>query len=73
VASEYIIASIGFQKMLDIWIDYGSSKNFEASFEKVTGISKLAFYEKFESIRAKVGLPAVTWRLDGLVNKRIGG
>lgn len=73
VASEYIIASIGFQKMLDIWIDYGSSRNFEASFEKVTGISKLAFYEKFESIRAKVGLPAVTWRLDGLVNKRIGG
>jgi hypothetical protein len=71
VAIEYIVASLGFQKMLDIWVDYSSTRNFETSFEKVTGISKEAFYQKFEQIREKVELPSVTWRLDGLVNKKI--
>ena len=73
VASEYIIASVGFQKMLDIFTDYASSRNFEKSFEKVTGISKISFYEKFDQIRTKVGLPAISWRLDGLTNKKITG
>jgi hypothetical protein len=73
VASEYIIASVGFQKMLDIFIDFGTSQNFEKSFEKVTGISKTVFYEKFDQIRTNVGLPGITWKLDGLINKKIGG
>jgi hypothetical protein len=71
VAIEYIIASIGFQKMLDIFLDFATSRNFETSFEKVTGISKEAFYQKFEQIRTKVGLPAVSLRLNGVVNKKI--
>ena len=73
VATEYIVASIGFQKMLDIFSDYATTKNFEKSFENVTGISKTTFYEKFEQIRTKVGLPPVSWKLDGLTNKKIGG
>ena len=72
VATEYIVASIGFQKMLDIWVDFATTQNFETSFEKVTGISKVTFYQKFDQIRTKVGLPAVSWKLDGLVNKKIG-
>jgi len=71
VATEYIVASIGFQKMLDIWIDYAKTKNFEKSFESVAGISKEVFYEKFDQVRTKVGLPPISWRLDGLVNKKI--
>jgi hypothetical protein len=71
VATEYIVASIGFQKMLDIWVDVATTRNFETSFEKVTGISKEAFYAKFDQVRTKVGLPPVSWRLDGLVNKKI--
>ena len=71
VATEYIVASIGFQKMLDIWSDFAITRNFETSFEKVTGISKEAFYQKFDQVRTKVGLPPVSWRLDGLVNKKI--
>jgi hypothetical protein len=71
VATEYIVASIGFQKMLDIWIDFATTRNFEISFEKVTGLTKDAFYQKFEQVRTKVGLPPVSWRLDGVVNKRI--
>lgn len=71
VATEFIVASVGFQKMLDIWIDYGKTRNFEKSFESVTGISKLDFYAKFDQLRTRVGLPAISWRLDGLVNKKI--
>ncbi len=71
VATEYIVASIGFQKMLDIWSDFAITRNFETSFEKVTGISKEAFYQKFDQVRTKVGLPPISWRLDGLVNKKI--
>ena len=73
IATEFIVASIGFQKMLDIMIDYGTTRNFEKSFETVTGISKATFYEKFEQLRPKVGLPPVSWKLEGVTNKRIGG
>jgi hypothetical protein len=73
IATEFIVASIGFQKMLDIWIDYASTRNFEKSFESVTGITKVSFYEKFELLRPKIGLPPVTWKLEGVTNKKIGG
>jgi hypothetical protein len=72
VATEFIVASIGFQKLLDILIDYATTRNFEKSFESVTGISKSTFYEKFELVRTKVGLPPISWKLDGLTNKKIG-
>jgi hypothetical protein len=73
VATEYIVASVGFQKLLDIFVDFGKSNDFEKSFESVTGISKQAFYEKFDLIRTKVGLPGISWKLDGLTNKKISG
>ena len=72
IATEFIVASVGFQKMLDIMIDYASTRNFEKSFETVTGISKTTFYEKFEQLRPKIGLPPVSWKLEGLTNKKIG-
>lgn len=73
VATEYIVASIGFQKFLDIWTSFAITQNFEKSFESIAGISKQAFYEKFDQIRTKVGLPGISWKLDGLINKRISG
>ena len=73
VATEYIVASVGFQKLLDIFVDFGKTNDFEKSFESVTGISKQAFYEKFDQIRTKVGLPGISWKLDGLTNKKISG
>jgi hypothetical protein len=73
VATEYIVASVGFQKFIDIFIDYRTTKNFDKSFANVTGISKEVFYEKFDLIRTKVGLPAISWKLDGLTNKKISG
>lgn len=71
LATEYLVASVGFQKMLDIWIDFKSTKSFEKSFATVVGISKETFYEKFEKSRANLGLPPVTWKLVCLTNTLI--
>jgi hypothetical protein len=71
LASEYLVASVGFQKMLDIWLDFKNTKSFEKSFQNATGISKDAFYSKFEAARGNLGLPPVTWKLVCLTNTLI--
>lgn len=60
IATEYLVASIGFQKFLDIWKDYSNTKNFYTSFEKVTGRSVSNFYANFESARQSLRVPPVT-------------
>jgi hypothetical protein len=60
VATEYIVASIGFQKFMDIWKDYAITRNFDTSFEKVTGRSIATFYADFERARESLGIPPVT-------------
>lgn len=64
IATEYIVASIGFQKFLEIWKDYAVTKNFYLSFERITGISTTTFYSKFESARQSLRIPPVTWKRD---------
>ena len=63
VATEYLVASVGFQKMLDIFTDFKLTKNFDKSFENATGISKQEFYKKFDNNRSKLGMPAISWKL----------
>jgi hypothetical protein len=62
-ATEYLVASAGFQAMLDIWLTFKETKNFEKSFEKAIGITKDEFYEKFEKVRTKLDMPEVSWKL----------
>lgn len=68
LASEFIVASVGFQKFLDIWINYKETQNFDKSFAKSIGMSIEEFYDKFEKARTNMGLPDVTWRLICLTN-----
>ena len=63
VATEYLVASVGFQRMLDIFTDFKLTKNFDKSFENATGISKQEFYKKFDNNRSKLGMPAISWKL----------
>jgi hypothetical protein len=63
VATEYLVASAGFEKMLEIFLDYKVTNSFDKSFENVIGISKQAFYDKFDSIRGKLGFPEISWKL----------
>jgi hypothetical protein len=71
LATEYLVASVGFQKMLDILIDFKTSKNFEKSFQTAIGISKAEFYEKFERARTNLGLPEVSYKLVCLTNYKL--
>lgn len=63
LATEYIVASAGFDKLLDLWRTAGDGDNFETIFLRVMGISKASFYQKFEAMRLNIGLPPVTWKL----------
>jgi hypothetical protein len=47
IAMEYIIASIGMEALLDIWVEMGKGRQFDEAFSKVTGLSTQEFYEKF--------------------------
>lgn len=71
IATEYIVASIGFQKFLEIWKDYAVTKNFYLSFERITGISTTTFYSKFESARQSLRIPPVTWKRDENLQNKI--
>jgi hypothetical protein len=63
IATEYLVASVGFQKFLDIWKDYSKTRNFYTSFENVTGRNIATFYADFESARESLGVPPVTQKL----------
>lgn len=71
LATEYIVASVGFQKMLDIWINFKETRSFEKSFQAAIGMSKAEFYEKFEAVRTKLGMPEVSYKLVCLTNYKI--
>jgi hypothetical protein len=68
MATEYLVASVGYQKVLDIFATFKETKDFEKSFEKATGVSKKFFYEKFELVRTKLGMPEVSMKLVCLTN-----
>ena len=75
LASQYIVASIGFEKFLNLWAGYENNLNFEDNFKKATGLSKENFYKNFEELRVSIGLPKVSWTLvcenNLIVNKEI--
>lgn len=68
MATEYLVASRGFQSVIDLHLDYRVSGNFMVSFEKVYGISVDSFYEKFDRIRTKIGLPPISMEVRGEQN-----
>lgn len=53
-ASEYIIASIGFENFLNIWNFTMSEGSFAAGFKKATGIEIDKFYSMFEVARSSM-------------------
>ena len=53
-ASEYLIASIGFEKFLDIWKFTKSENSFNLGFYKATGLKIEEFHAKFEVARGSM-------------------
>jgi hypothetical protein len=58
-ATEYLVASAGFEKFLNIWKFTKSEQNFEKGFKKAIGIDISDFYSKFDVARSsmKIGPP----------------
>jgi hypothetical protein len=53
-ATEYIIASVGFENFLNIFKFTGTEGTFSAGFKKATGIELSEFYSKFEVARSSM-------------------
>ena len=53
VASEYLIASVGFEAILKIYVLMGTGSTFEVAFSEAVGIEIEAFYEDFEAVRSQ--------------------
>lgn len=49
LASEYIVASKGMEKFLNIYFNVGRGQDFPSAFENALGISLKNFYEKFDN------------------------
>lgn len=48
MASEYIVASVGIERFLQIFFNVGEGSDFPIAFERATGVSLDFFYEKFD-------------------------
>jgi hypothetical protein len=55
-ASEYLIASLGFEKFLNIWKFTMSENSFNKGFRAATGMEISDFYSKFEASRGSMNI-----------------
>lgn len=53
-ATEYIIASVGFENLLNIFRFTKSENSFEFGFKKATGIELSDFYQKFDAAKSSL-------------------
>jgi hypothetical protein len=53
-ATEYLVASAGFEKFLNIWKFTKSEQNFDKGFKKAIGIDISDFYSKFDVARSSM-------------------
>ena len=54
LAMEYIIASVGMESLMNIWLEMGKGNNFENAFEKATGLKKKEFYKLFKQMHGNL-------------------
>jgi hypothetical protein len=52
LATEYLVASAGFESLINIFKYSKTEKTFSSAFKKAVGISLAEFYSKFESSRS---------------------
>jgi hypothetical protein len=60
LACEYIVASVGMNRFLEIFREIGLGKSFPSAFNFATGVSLDEFYLKFDLIRSQIGFFPVT-------------
>lgn len=53
-ATEYLVASVGFKPLIEIYANYKVTKNFPVAFKSAVGIEIEDFYAKFEAARGSM-------------------
>ena len=59
VATEFIVANVGIEKLLGIYAALGQGKSFAQAFEAGTSVKLDDFYSMFEDSRPTLGVPLV--------------
>lgn len=54
-ATEFLVAQVGVEKMLNVYVALGQGKTFDLAFKQGTGIELADFYFMFEEVRATLG------------------
>jgi hypothetical protein len=54
-ASEFLVAQVGVEKMVNVYAALGQGKTFDVAFKQGTGIELADFYSMFEEVRATLG------------------
>ena len=50
LATEYIVASVGVESLMNVWVYMGEGDPFETAFERAVGISVADFYEAYDQV-----------------------
>jgi hypothetical protein len=56
IATEFLVANVGMEKFMDIYINLGKKKLFADSFKAATGVDLVDFYTMFEEARTTLGV-----------------
>jgi hypothetical protein len=56
-ATELLVSQVGMEKLISVYAEIGTGKNFDAAFEQATGMKLSDFYLSFEKARASLGFP----------------
>lgn len=57
LGTEFLVAYVGIQPMVDVFAEMGKGKKFPAAFEAATGVELVDFYAMFEEARPELGIP----------------
>ena len=55
IATEFLVAKIGVEKMIKIYYEIKTVKSFSSAFKSATGVELDDFYTMFEEVRATLG------------------
>ena len=55
IATEFLVAKIGVEKMIKIYDEIKTVKSFSSAFKSATGVELDDFYTMFEEVRATLG------------------
>jgi hypothetical protein len=57
IATEFLVANVGMEKFMDVYMNLGRGLSFQDSFKAGTGVELIDFYGMFEEIRSTIGVP----------------